>query len=135
MADSEEALMTRSPEPRSHWSAAMSDFDCLSVRDGALHVEGVNTLDLAERFGTSLFVFSEAPIRENLHCFREAFAKRWPGPVDVLPAMKANTLLATRQLLSSEGAGADIYSPEELAGVPKTGVDPERLIVESAEAT
>jgi diaminopimelate decarboxylase len=121
--------MTRSSGPRPHWSAAMRDFDCLSVRRGVLHIEGVSTLDLAERFGTPLFVFSEAQLRENLRRFREAFAKGWPGPVDVLPAMKANTLLATRQVLSNEGAGADIYSPEELAGVLETGVDPERVSV------
>lgn len=112
-----------------HWSAARRDFDCLSVRDGVLHIEGASTLDLADRFGTPLFVFSEAQLRENLRRFREAFAAGWPGPVDVLPAMKANTLLATRQLLSNEGAGADIYSPEELDGVLRTGVDPERVSV------
>ena len=121
--------MTRSSKSRPHWSAAMRDFDCLSVRNGVLHIEGVSTLDLAERFGTPLFVFSEAQLKENLRRFREAFAKEWPGPVDVLPAMKANMLLATRQLLSNEGAGADIYSAEELAGVLKTGVDPERVSV------
>ena len=125
----EEVTMTRSAETRPHWSAAMRDFDCLSVRDGVLHIEGVSTVDLAERFGTPLFVFSEAQIRENLRRFREAFAKGWPGPIDVLPAMKANTLLATRQILSNEGAGADIYSPEELAGVLQTGVDPELVSV------
>ena len=47
----------------------------------------------------------------------------------MLPAFKANTLLATRQILSNEGAGADIYSPEELDGVLRTGVDPERVSV------
>ncbi len=121
--------MIRSAESRPHWSAAMRDFDCLSVRDGVLHIEGVSTVDLSERFGTPLFAFSEAQIRENLRRFREAFSKGWPGPVDVLPAMKANTLLATRQILSNEGAGADIYSPEELAGVLQTGVDPELVSV------
>ncbi|MEA2011365.1 MAG: hypothetical protein U9N78_11730 [Actinomycetota bacterium] len=30
--------MTRSVEPRSHWFAAMRDFDCLSIRDDALHI-------------------------------------------------------------------------------------------------
>ncbi len=121
--------MIRASEPRPHGSATMRDFDCLSVRNGVLHIEGVNTLDLVERFGTPLFAFSEAKLRENLRRFREAFAEGWPGPVDVLPAMKANTLLAIRQLLSNEGAGADIYSPEELAGVLRTGVDPERVSV------
>lgn len=118
-----------SPGSLPHWSAARRDFDCLSVRNGVLHVEGMSTLDLADRFGTPLFVFSEAQLRENLRRFREAFAAGWPGPVDVLPAMKANTLLATRRLLSNEGAGADIYSPEELEGVLRTGVDPERVSV------
>jgi len=117
--------MTRSSDTRPHWSATMRDYDCLSVRNGVLHIEGASTVDLAEQFGTPLFVFSEAQIRENLRRFREAFAEDWPGPVDVLPAMKANTLLATRQILSNEGAGADICSPEELDGVFQTGVDPE----------
>ncbi|MGB5566889.1 MAG: hypothetical protein WBN93_11245 [Acidimicrobiia bacterium] len=121
--------MTRSSDTRPHWSAAMRDYDCLSVRNGVLHIEGVSTVDLAEQFGTPLFVFSEAQIRENLRRFQQAFANGWPGPVDVLPAMKANTLLATRQILSNEGAGADIYSPEELDGVLQTGVDPERVSV------
>jgi diaminopimelate decarboxylase len=107
----------------------MRDPDCLAVRDGVLHVEGVSTLDLAERFGTPLFVFSETQLRGNLRRFHDAFAESWPGPVDVLPAMKANTLLATRQLLSNAGAGADIYSPEELAGVLRTGVDPAMVSV------
>ncbi len=121
--------MTRSAEPRPHWYAAIRDRDCLSVRNGVLHIEGVSTIDLAERFGTPLFVYSETQLRQNLHRFRKAFTQGWPGPVDVLPAMKANTLLATRQILSNEGAGADIYSPEELAGALKTGVDPERVSV------
>ncbi len=112
-----------------HWAAAMRDFDCLSVRNGELHIEGVSTVELAQRYGTPLFVFSEWQLAENLRRFHEAFAAGWPGPVDVLPAMKANTMLAIRRLLSRQGAGADIYSPEELAGVLRTGVDPERVSV------
>ena len=65
---------------RSHWAAAQRDVDCLSVRDGVLHVEGVSTLDLAERFGTPLFVFSTAQIRENLRRFQDAFASRVARP-------------------------------------------------------
>jgi diaminopimelate decarboxylase len=114
---------------RSHWESAKRDFDCLSVRDGVLHVEGVSTVDLVERYGTPLFVFSETQIRENLRRFHDTFSNGWPGPVDVLPAMKANTLLATRQVLSNAGAGADIYSPEELTGALKTGIDPELVSV------
>jgi diaminopimelate decarboxylase len=104
--------------------------DCLSVREGHLFIEEADTTALVERFGSPLFVFSEAQLRENYRRFRDAFARGWPhGPVDVMPAMKANTLLATRQLLTNEGAGADIYSPQELEGVLRTGVNPERVSV------
>jgi diaminopimelate decarboxylase len=67
--------MTRSSDVRPHWSTAIRDYDCLSVRDGVLHIEGVNTVDLADEYGTPLFVFSEAQIRQNLRRFREAFSK------------------------------------------------------------
>jgi diaminopimelate decarboxylase len=101
--------------------------DCLSVRDGHLFVEEVDTTSLVERFGSPIFVFSEAQIRDNYRRFHDAFARGWPhGPVDVMPAMKANTILAIRQLLTNLGAGADLYSPEELEGALRTGVDPAR---------
>ena len=104
--------------------------DCLTTRDGHLFVEGCDTAALAERFGTPIFVFSEHQIRDNYRRFHDAFSAGWKhGPVDVMPAMKANTLLAIRQLLTNLGAGADIYSPEELEGVLRTGVDPERVSV------
>ncbi len=104
--------------------------DCLSVRDGRLFVEDCDAALLVERFGSPIFVTSEAQLRANARRFREAFARAWPdGPVDVLPAFKANTTLATRHILSDEGAGADVYSPEELGGVLATGVDPARVSV------
>jgi diaminopimelate decarboxylase len=104
--------------------------DCLSIRDGHLFIDDLDTVELAERFGTPLFVLSETQLRSNLRRFDAAFRRAWPeGPVDVLPAMKANTNLAVRHVLSSEGAGADIYSPEELDGVLRTAVDPARVSV------
>ena len=104
--------------------------DCLSVREGRLFVEDCDAVELVERFGSPLFVTSEAQLRANYRRCRDAFASAWrDGPVDVLPAFKANTTLATRHILSEEGAGADVYSPQELAGVLETGVDPERVSV------
>jgi diaminopimelate decarboxylase len=104
--------------------------DCLTVRDGRLFVEDCDATGLVERFGSPIFVTSEAQLRANVRRFRQAFESAWPdGPVDVLPAFKANTTLATRHILSDEGAGADVYSPEELAGVLGTGVDPVRVSV------
>jgi len=104
--------------------------DVLSIREGRLYVEDVAAADLVERFGSPIFVFSEGQLRRNVRRIRDAFAGGWPdGPVDVLPAFKANPMLATRHILSQEGAGADIYSPEELSGVLTTGLDPARVSV------
>jgi diaminopimelate decarboxylase len=103
--------------------------DCLSTRDGHLFIEDADTVDLAAEFGTPVFVYSERQLRSNYRRFRDAFTQGWGGSVDVLPAMKANTLLATRQILTDEGAGADIYSIGELEGALSTGVDPSRVSV------
>lgn len=104
--------------------------DTLSERENRLFVEDRAASDLVEEFGSPLFVFSEAQLRANLRRFLAAFSAAWPeGPVDVLPAFKANTLLELRRIASEEGAGADIYSPEELDGVLRTGVDPDRVSV------
>ncbi|MCP4451499.1 MAG: hypothetical protein GY809_08560, partial [Planctomycetes bacterium] len=104
--------------------------DCLSVRDGHLYIEECNTLDLVKEFGSPLFVLSEQQLRDNAREFKRAFSKEWPhGEVDVLPAFKANSTLASRRILSDEGAGADIYSEGELIGVLKCGTQPERISV------
>ena len=43
--------------------------------------------------------------------------------------MKANCTLASRQILSDEGAGADVYSEGELLGALKCGTQPELISV------
>ena len=97
------------PGPR---PVAGREIDVLSIRDGRLYIEDLSASELVERFGSPIFVFSETQLRRNLRRIRSAFAAGWrDGPVDVLPAFKANTMLATRHVLSEEGAGADIYSP------------------------
>lgn len=99
--------------------------DCLEVRDGRLFVEERDTTQLTSEFGSPLYVISEKQLRTNVRRFREAFARHWPGgPVAVLPALKANWSLATRRILSQEGAGCDVYSPGELYCALQSGVDP-----------
>jgi diaminopimelate decarboxylase len=120
-----------SAEPRPHHAPVAAPApDVLSIRDGRLFVEDLDANALVDRFGSPIFVFSETQLRNNVRRIRAALAQGWPdGPVDVLPAFKANPMLATRHILSEEGAGADIYSPEELDGVLRTGVDPNLVSV------
>ncbi|HET6877193.1 MAG TPA: hypothetical protein VFH38_06660 [Jatrophihabitans sp.] len=104
---------------------AAAEPDVLTIRDGRLYIDELPAAELVERFGSPIFAYSEVQLRRNVRRIRDAFAREWPdGPVDVLPAFKANPMLATRQILTDEGAGADIYSGEELEGALRTGVDP-----------
>ena len=104
--------------------------ECLTTRDGHLFIEDCDTVELVRQFGSPLFVISENQLRRNTRRFRQAFAEAWPdGAVDVLPAIKANWILATRAILSAEGAGADVYSEGELQAALESGVAPDKISV------
>jgi diaminopimelate decarboxylase len=104
--------------------------ECLSVRGDRLFIEGCDAVALAERFGTPLYVLSENQLQRNVRRFARAFGDRWPdGRVEILPAIKANWLLAVRCLLSREGAGCDVYSAGELDCALRSGVDPDKVSV------
>lgn len=104
--------------------------DCLSTRDGRLFVEECDSVDLANRFGSPLFVMSEDQLRRNVRRFRSAFQNGWPdGPVEVLPAAKANWISAVHRILADEGCGCDIYSPGELTVALEAGIDPALISV------
>lgn len=99
--------------------------DVLSVVEGRLRIEDRDAADLADEFGTPLFVYSEAKVRANVRRFRAAFERAWPhGPVDVLASFKACQALALRQLLTTEGAGCDCFGAAELEGAIRTAVPP-----------
>ncbi|MGH2926046.1 MAG: VOC family protein [Solirubrobacterales bacterium] len=101
--------------------------ECLSVRDGALHVEGCAADALARRFGTPLYVVSEDQLRRNARRLRDAFATRWPGDFALLPSIKANPALALRRILTDEGAGCDVFGEGELEAALRTGTEPARI--------
>lgn len=104
--------------------------ECLSIREGRLFVEGCDAVELTRRFGSPLFVLSEDQLRRNLRRFREAFRRGWPhGPVQVLPAAKANWLQAALRVVADEGAGCDVYSPGELSAALAAGIDPAAISV------
>lgn len=104
--------------------------DCLSAKEDKLYIEGVEASTLISRFGSPLFVFSEDQLRRNARRFQAAFSAGWTtGPVDLMPAVKANWLSAIQRILASEGCGADVYSPGELEIALRSGMPPERISV------
>jgi len=71
---------------------------------------------LAEKFGTPLYVYSAATIRERFRAFRRAFAR---VRHTICYSVKANSNLAVLGLLHRLGAGFDVVSGGELARVLK----------------
>ena len=109
----------------------------LRIANGHLWIEDCDTVALAERFGTPLYVMSEAQLRANCRTLRQAFERYWPqGPVELLPSLKANYVLAIRELLNREDVGCDVFGPHELEIALRAGVPPERISVNgSAKST
>lgn len=108
----------------------MSTIDaCLSQRGDDLYIEELAARELVERFGSPLFVFSEDQIRRNVTAFTQAFEATWPGPVKVMPAVKASWSTAIQRVLADAGCGADVYSAGELDVALRAGVDPQYVSV------
>jgi len=94
-------------------------------RGGSLACEGVSLAELAETYGTPLYVYSETSIRDRFRALDEAYAG---VPHQICYAMKANDNLAITRLLAGLGAGADIVSGGELFRARKAGVPADRII-------
>jgi diaminopimelate decarboxylase len=83
-------------------------------RDGRLCCGGVGLTEVAEEFGTPLYVYSADQIRHRLGLFQGAFGGR---AHTICYAVKANSALAILRMLAAEGAGFDIVSGGELERV------------------
>ncbi|PKO45502.1 MAG: diaminopimelate decarboxylase [Betaproteobacteria bacterium HGW-Betaproteobacteria-3] len=97
----------------------------IAYHDGALRVEGVRLAQLANEFGTPLFVYSKASMLAALAAYQRGFAGR---NAQICYAMKANSSLAVLQLFARAGCGFDIVSGGELQRVIAAGGEPARVI-------
>lgn len=94
---------------------------------GHLVIGGADAVELAERFGTPLYVVDEQRVRENYQRFYRAFAERWSS-VLVCYALKANFNLAICKILQGEGSGADVSSGNELRNALGVGIPTDRIV-------
>ena len=99
--------------------------DHFQYQGDRLHAENVPLAELAERYGTPLYVYSRATLERHWRAFDEAFGDH---PHLVCYAVKANSNLAVLELLARLGSGFDIVSVGELERVVKAGGDPRRVV-------
>jgi diaminopimelate decarboxylase len=95
----------------------------LRAESDHLFIEDADSVELAEEFGTPLYVTSEGRLRQNLRSYARAFpdAERYF-------ALKANGSLAVLRVLAQEGAGADVFSGGELFLARLAGIPTEKIL-------
>ena len=94
---------------------------------GHLAVGGVDTVSLAKEFGTPLYVFDEAYIRDTINQFQKAFCDYYGGNALVLYASKAFSCKEMYRIMSDLGAGIDVVSGGELYTALQTGFNPANI--------
>lgn len=89
--------------------------------DNQVRVQGIPASELAKRFGTPLFVYDGARIRDNFTRLDRAFAG-YPRH-RIYYSLKANPSLALAAFLRSLGAGADTCSLAEILTAERAGFE------------
>ncbi|MFD1672200.1 diaminopimelate decarboxylase [Agrilactobacillus yilanensis] len=87
---------------------------------GHLAIGGVDTLALAEKYGTPLYVYDVALIRERIRGFKKVFEDR-KLKYHISYASKAFSVKAMYRLLKEEGIGADVVSGGEIYTAQQAG--------------
>ncbi len=88
---------------------------------------GVDVVDLAERYGTPVYVTDENELRTNFRSYKSAFETA-NTDTDIYYAVKANGNLALLRILASEGAGADVFSGGELHLAKSAGIPVDKIL-------
>ena len=93
--------------------------------DGQLWAENVALSDLAQQYGTPLYVYSRATLERHWHAFDKSVGAH---PHLVCYAVKANSNLGVLNALARLGSGFDIVSGGELERVLAAGGDPSKVV-------
>jgi diaminopimelate decarboxylase len=97
----------------------------IAYKENILYCEDIPLSELAEEYGTPLYVYSKNQIIEKYRSLNGAL-----GDIShlVCYALKANANHHILQLLVTEGAGADVVSAGELYLALKAGFSPDKIV-------
>ncbi|MFA6358129.1 MAG: diaminopimelate decarboxylase [Candidatus Omnitrophota bacterium] len=107
----------------------MHDF---KYKSNNFYCENVRVSELAERFGTPLYVYSYKTLVEHYLKLKSAFSQINPL---ICYSVKANSNLSILKALVNQGAGLDIVSGGELLRALKAGCPAEKIVYASVGKT
>ena len=99
--------------------------DFFQYKNNQLMAENLPVKQLAEQFGTPLYVYSRATLERHWHAFNNAFGEH---PHLVCFAVKSNPNIAILNVMAKLGAGFDIVSQGELERVLAAGGDAAKVV-------
>ena len=94
-------------------------------RTGELYAEDVSVRQLAEKYGTRLYIYSYNTLLRHFRAYDEAFNG---FPHIICFAVKANSNTAILRLFAKNGGGADIVSGGELYVALKAGIPASKIV-------
>lgn len=94
--------------------------------NGNLEVGGCDVVELAEKYGTPLYVIDEATLRGICKDYKKAFSGY--EKINMMFASKSLCTMATSAILAQEGFGFDVVSAGEIYTVYKAGVDMSKVL-------
>lgn len=100
--------------------------DHFQLHNGIIHAEDIPLTELAEIYGTPVYIYSAATLRRHARVFREGL--KAVGKYHCCFAVKANPNLAVLNILAAEGYGADVVSAGELNRALQAGIAPADIV-------
>lgn len=98
--------------------------DNISVsKDGHLLFAGQDTIQLAKKYGTPVYLMDEDKIREKCRTYKRAFKKNFGENAVPLYASKANCFKRLYEIMTEEGMGIDVVSSGEIYTAVQAGYD------------
>lgn len=101
--------------------------DCLSVKNGVLNIGGCDTVELAKKYGTPLYVMDENTVRNNCRMFKKSIEENFANGGLVLFASKALNCLEMCRIVNQEGLGIDCVSGGEIYTALAANFPPEKI--------
>ena len=98
--------------------------DNISVsKEGHLLFAGQDTVELAKKYGTPVYLMDEDKIREKCRMYKKAFEENFGKSAVPLYASKANCFKRIYEIMAEEGMGIDVVSSGEIYTAVKAGYD------------
>ena len=99
--------------------------DFFQYKNEQLYVEDLPVKQLAEEFGTPLYIYSRATLERHWHAFDSALGEH---PHLICYAVKANSNIGILNVMAKLGSGFDIVSQGELERVLATGGEASKVV-------